>query len=215
MKVGKPRVLKHAFSLPNLITYVRIAAVPGVLFIMQTDSRRNAFFASMLFFFASATDFLDGYLARRMNLISFIGKFLDPLADKLLVTGCLIMLLSLGRVSPWVVFIVLAREIIITTLRSLAAGEGTVIAARNLGKEKTVFQMVGTWCLMVHYEYPLLDIFFDEPVNFHRMGVIFLYISVFFSIVSAADYFVGFVQGMQKKQKEEASLSEDPVTSSS
>lgn len=211
MTAGRPRVLRHAFSLPNMITYIRIVAVPGVLFMMQTDSRRNAFFASLLFFFASATDFLDGYLARRMNLISFIGKFLDPLADKLLVTGCLIMLLHLGRVSPWVVFIILAREIIITTLRSLAAGEGTVIAARNLGKEKTVFQMVGTWCLMVHYEYPLLDIFFDEPVNFHRMGSIFLYISVFFSIVSAADYFVGFVKGMKEKQQQEEAVAPAPA----
>jgi len=199
MKEPRRRITRHAFSLPNIITYLRIAAIPAVLFVMQSDSRRNAFIAAMVFALASVTDFLDGYLARRMNLISFIGKFLDPLADKLIVTGCLLMLLHLGRVSPWVVFVILAREIIITTLRTLAMGEGTVIAARDLGKQKTAFQMVGTWALMVHYDYPLLDIFFDEPVSFHRMGTMFLYISVVFSILSAGDYFVGFVKGLRDK----------------
>lgn len=202
MSDARPRVLRHAFSLPNIITYLRIAAIPAVLFIMQSDSRRNAFIAAMIFCVASLTDFLDGYLARKLNLISFIGKFLDPLADKLLVTGCLIMLVDLGRVSPWVVFVILAREIIITTLRTLAMGEGTVIAARDLGKQKTAFQMVGTWALMVHYDYPLLDLFFDENVSFHRLGTVLLYISVFFSILSAGDYFVGFVKGLNQKQSD-------------
>ncbi|MCA9549216.1 MAG: CDP-diacylglycerol--glycerol-3-phosphate 3-phosphatidyltransferase [Myxococcales bacterium] len=199
---GRPRVLRNAFALPNLITYFRILCIPGVLFVMQSDSPRNAFIAAMLFAAASVTDFLDGYLARKMNLISFIGKFLDPLADKLLVTGTLVMLVHLGRANPWVVFIILSREIIITTLRTLAMGEGTVIAARDLGKQKTAFQMVGIWALLVHYPYPLLDLIFDEPVNFHRVGTIFLYISVLFSVLSAADYFWGFVKGVQEKERE-------------
>lgn len=194
------RVFRHAFSLPNVITYLRILAIPAVLLILRSDSRRNAFIAAMIFAVASLTDFLDGYLARKLNLISFIGKFLDPLADKLLVTGCLVMLVDLGRVSPWVVFIILAREIIITTLRTLAMGEGTVIAARDLGKQKTAFQMVGTWALMVHYDYPLLDFIFPENVNFHRVGTVLLYISVFFSILSAGDYFWGFVKGLDQKK---------------
>ena len=198
----RPRILRHALSLPNLVTYFRILCIPGVMFVMQSDSPRNAFIAAMLFATASATDFLDGYLARRMNLISFIGKFLDPLADKLLVTGALVMLIHLGRADPWVVFIILARETIITTLRVLAMGEGTVIAARDLGKQKTAFQMVGIWALLVHYPYPLLDLF-EEPVSFHRIGTIFLYISVVFSVVSAADYFWGFAKGLRDKERDQ------------
>lgn len=209
MSDGRPRLFRHAFSLPNIITYLRILVIPLVLFIMQSDSRRNAFIAAMLFCLASLTDFVDGYLARRMNLISFIGKFLDPLADKLLVTGCLIMLVDLGRASPWVVFVILAREVIITTLRTLAMGEGTVIAARDLGKQKTAFQMVGTWALMVHYDYPLLDIWFDENVSFHRLGTVLLYISVVFSILSAGDYFWGFVKGLRAKANPEPAPGRD------
>src|SRR5262249_51983089 len=122
-------LLGQALALPNLITYLRMVAIPLVLFIMQADSRLNAFIAAMIFATASATDALDAYLARRLKLDSMIGKFLDPLADKLIVTGCLIMLVYLGRCSAWIVFVILAREISITTLRTIAIGEGLVIAA--------------------------------------------------------------------------------------
>lgn len=181
----------QAVQIPNLITYARIAAIPFVLLLMQYDSPRNAFIAAMTFAGASATDALDGYLARRFNLISLVGKFLDPLADKLIVMGTLVMLIHLGRVSAWIVFVILARETIITGLRTIAAGEGLVISARNLGKQKTALQMVGIWCLLVHYSYPLFD-WLDEPFSFHRVGTYFLYISVAFSVLSAGEYFWAF-----------------------
>jgi CDP-diacylglycerol---glycerol-3-phosphate 3-phosphatidyltransferase len=192
---------KQASSLPNLITYVRIAAIPAVLAIMQYDSRRNAFVAAMLFALASATDALDGYLARRFNLTSVLGKLLDPLADKLIVLGSLIMLLHLGRVSAWIVFILLARDIIINGLRTIAIGEGMVIAARDLGKQKTAFQMVGVWMLLVHYTYWLPPL--PGEVDFHLVGTYLLYISVVLSIVSAVDYFVTFFRAMVQHDRQE------------
>lgn len=185
---------KNALNPPNLITFARILAIPAVLVVMQSDSPRNAFLAAMIFALASATDALDGYLARRLNLTSVLGKFLDPLADKLIVLGTLIMLLYLGRVSPWIVFILLARDIIINGLRTIAMGEGMVIAARELGKQKTAFQMVGVWALLVHYRYHLDPI--AEPVDFHRIGTWLVYISVLMSIVSAVDYFVSFARAV-------------------
>ena len=192
----------EALYLPNLVTYARILLVPGVVFMMQFDSPRNAFWAALLFAAASGTDFVDGYLARRFNQVSIIGKFVDPLADKLLVLGVLVMLLDLGRVSPWIALIILAREIVVTTLRTLAVNEGLVIAARNLGKQKTALQMIGLWALILHYPYPLLDFAFDEPVDFHRIGTYLLYVSVAFSLVSAGDYFLGFYRGLRRARSQ-------------
>ncbi|MCK6552609.1 CDP-diacylglycerol--glycerol-3-phosphate 3-phosphatidyltransferase [Myxococcota bacterium] len=198
---------KQALSPPNLVTYVRILAIPGVLVIMEFDSPRNAFLAAMIFAIASATDALDGWLARRFNLTSVLGKLLDPLADKLIVLGTLIMLLHLGRVNAWIVFILLARDILINGLRTIAMGEGLVIAARDLGKQKTAFQMVGVWCLLVHYKYELEPL--PDPVDFHRIGTVLLYISVFFSVVSAIDYFAGFFRTMSRRERGEPDSEED------
>jgi CDP-diacylglycerol--glycerol-3-phosphate 3-phosphatidyltransferase len=185
---------RQAVNLPNLITYGRILAIPLVLAFMAFDSRRNAFIAAMVFAVASATDALDGYLARKFNLTSVLGKFLDPLADKLIVMGSLLMLLQLGRVPVWIALVILVREQMISGLRAVAASEGLVIAARELGKTKTAFQMVGLWALLVHYPYEI-DLF-PTPIDFHRMGLIFLYISVVFSVVSAVDYFAGFFRAV-------------------
>lgn len=207
---GSPGLRAEALYLPNLVTYARILLVPAVVFVMQFDSPRNAFLAAMLFAAISCTDFLDGFLARRYNQVSVIGKFVDPLADKLLVLGVLVMLLDLGRVSPWIALILLAREIVVTTLRTLAVNEGLVIAARDLGKQKTALQMIGLWALILHYPYPLLDFAFDDPVDFHRIGTYFLYLSVAFSLVSAGDYFRGFFQGIRRGRPSASGTSPGP-----
>lgn len=190
---------RQALNLPNLITYLRVLAIPAVMWVMSSDSPRNAFIAAMIFAVASASDALDGYLARRYNLSSLIGKFLDPLADKLLVMAVLLMLLELGRAPVWVVAVLLARETIITGLRAIAAGEGLIIAARELGKAKTALQMVGLWALLLHHPYPIG--FFDEPVDFHRLGLVLLYLSVLLSVASALDYFRGFVRAVEGAER--------------
>ena len=187
---------RQAVSIPNLLTYGRVAAIPAVLIFCYFDSPRNAFIAAMIFAAASVTDAIDGYIARRLNQISMLGKFLDPLADKLLILATLLMLLDLGRVPVWAVLVILAREMTITGLRSIAASEGLVISARDLGKKKTAFQMVGLWALLVHYPYPIAD--FAEPIDFHRLGLFLLYISVLFSVLSAWDYFAGFFRAVRR-----------------
>lgn len=176
--------LGEPWALPNLITYLRIAAIPVVMFTMSFSSPSASFWAAVLFGLASATDALDGYLARKMKLISVYGQLLDPMADKLLVTAVLVMLVAMDRLSAALVVVILARETFVSGLRSMAASFGLVIAARNLGKYKTAFQMVGIFCLLVHYTHPFLG----GRVSYHRVGLVFLLISVGFSLWSAWDY---------------------------
>ncbi|MEM7676738.1 MAG: CDP-diacylglycerol--glycerol-3-phosphate 3-phosphatidyltransferase [Myxococcota bacterium] len=192
-----PRSLRaQAVFLPNLITYARILAIPAVMVVMQQGSRRYALLAATLFSLASVTDVLDGYLARRLNQVSMIGKFLDPLADKLIVLGASVMLVELGRVSSWLVFIIISREIVITTLRTIAMGEGVVIAARNLGKWKTAFQMTGLAALILHYDYPLPVV---GVVSFHLVGMALLLASIVLSLWSAGDYFFAFFRTIRAR----------------
>lgn len=176
--------LGDPWSLPNLMTYLRIAAIPVVLALMSFGDRKTSFWAAMVFALASLTDALDGYLARRLNLSSVYGQLLDPMADKLLVTATLVMLVALDRVSAAIVIVIVSRDTFVNGLRSLAASHGLVIAARGLGKQKTALQMVGLWCLLIHYSYPLIW----GQVDFHQVGVVFLLASVVFSLLSAVDY---------------------------
>ncbi len=189
-----PTLSEQARWLPNLVTYVRILAIPVVMAIMQADSPTNAFIASLIFAAAALTDALDGYLARRLNQVSIIGKFLDPLADKLIVLGALVMLIQLDRVSPWVAFVIVSREIVVSTLRTIAMGEGIVIAARPLGKWKTGFQMAGLWALLVHYDVSLAPFGVATSLPMHGLGTVLLLVSVLLSLLSAADYFRAFIR---------------------
>jgi CDP-diacylglycerol--glycerol-3-phosphate 3-phosphatidyltransferase len=102
------------------------------------------------------------------------------------------------------VFIILARETIITGLRTIAAGEGLIIQARDLGKQKTALQMVGIWCLLIHYDHAIFDLLGAEALSFHRMGLYFLYLSVFFSVLSAGEYFLAFFRVVAQREAKEA-----------
>ena len=110
-----------------------------------------------------ATDFLDGFLARRQRLVSRLGKFMDPLADKLLVSAALIMLIPLGRVPAWMAFIIVGRELAVTGLRGLAAAEGIILAPDRWGKAKTLLQMAALTALILHYPY--------DGIDFHGLGM--------------------------------------------
>jgi CDP-diacylglycerol--glycerol-3-phosphate 3-phosphatidyltransferase len=181
-------------NLPNILTLARIAAVPIVVALLMFESKENSFWAGMFFTLAAITDWLDGYLARKWQVVTVLGKFLDPLADKLIVMGALIMLIPLDRVPAWAVFVILAREMLVTGLRSIASSEGIVIAASDLGKYKTIFQMVAIVGLLIHYRYYW---FFGVEANFlyasfHNAGLFFFYISLLLTIWSGADYLVKF-----------------------
>src|SRR5512140_3893604 len=119
---------KELWSSPNIITLVRIAAIPVFLVFTYYESRVHSFIAALVYSVTAATDFLDGWVALRWNLVTVIGKFLDPLADKLIAMSALIMLVHLGRVAAWVVILLMAREFAVTGLRSIAMSEGIVVA---------------------------------------------------------------------------------------
>ena len=132
-----------------------------------------------------------------------LGKFLDPLADKLLVTSVLVYLTAMDRVPPWLVVALLARELAVTGLRSIATTEGLVISASDSGKQKTALQLVGTILLLIHFKYPIWGLeratFRDEPliINYQSVGIIVLYLALAMSWISALDYFLRFVRAVQ------------------
>ena len=149
--------------------------------------------AGAIFAVASITDVVDGYLARRWNLVTVVGKFMDPLADKLIAMAALVMVVRLGRIEAWVVILLLGREFIVSGLRTIAASEGMVIAAGAEGKFKNALQLVGIICLCVHYTHPLDFGFVVLPTNFNVVGRMLLYISVAASYWSMVVYFRAFL----------------------
>jgi len=187
---------QEAFNLPNAITMARIALIPVFLWFTYYESRVDSFIAAMLFTGTGATDFLDGWAARRFNLVTVIGKFLDPLADKLIVMAALVMLVHLGRIAAWVVIVIMAREFIVTGLRTIAMSEGIVIAAGQEGKYKTSLQIAGIAFLLLHYTYPIDFIWLTFDLDANRVGTWLLYVSLVFSVWSAVSYFVGFVRAV-------------------
>lgn len=176
-----------ALNLPNCITLIRIAMTPVLVVMLLSPERAMSLAAALIFAVVCATDWLDGYLARRMGIITNLGKFLDPLADKLLITAAFIMLIPLGRVSAWVVALMIGREIAVTGLRAIAVDSGVVIAASNLGKLKTVSQIVCLVPLIVHYPWFGLD--------FQAIGTALLVVAFVLTMWSGADYFLGFFKG--------------------
>jgi CDP-diacylglycerol--glycerol-3-phosphate 3-phosphatidyltransferase len=205
--VDKAEILKRrrslkedALNLPNLLTFGRIAIIPLVLWLIDRGSPRDCLFAAMVYALAALTDLLDGYLARRLNIVSVLGKFLDPLADKLLVTALLVWMVPMGRIAEWAVVLLLSRELAVQGLRSVASSEGLVIAAGDDGKSKTALQMVGILCLLIGYPYHLnLGIIDLGVVDLVPVGRALVYISLFFSLTSAVSYASLFAETVQAK----------------
>ncbi|BCA79698.1 CDP-diacylglycerol--glycerol-3-phosphate 3-phosphatidyltransferase [Desulfuromonas sp. AOP6] len=195
--------MSHAGGLlnpPNVLTLGRMAAVPLLVILLLFDGPTASLWAAIVFALASLTDWLDGYLARKWDIVTVLGKFLDPLADKLLVMAALIMMIPMGRVPAWAVFVILAREISITGLRSIASAEGIVIAASPLGKYKTIFQVVAIIGLLLHYDYFW---FFGVEwnllqVNMHNVGTFFFAVALVLTIWSGLDYLLKFFKVIAK-----------------
>ena len=201
-KRHRSSIKQDAFNLPNLLTMGRIAIIPVVLFLLDRGSPEDCLWAALVYSAAAITDLLDGWLARKMNIVSVLGKFLDPLADKLLVMASLVYMVPMGRVPEWAVVLLLAREISITGLRGIASSEGVVIAAGDDGKTKTALQMVGILCLLLGYPYHLtlgpIDL---GVVDLVYAGMALIYVSLFFSILSAASYVRLFAEAVEAKQQ--------------
>ena len=179
-------------NLPNLITMGRVLLVPGVLLFIDNYSPMRSFIALLLYLVAAGGDFVDGYLARTRGQVSMLGKFLDPLADKLIVTAILVSMVQLNRVPAWLVVVLIARDLTINGLRSIAAAEGMVIAASDGGKIKTALQLVAIGMLLIHFRYPVLGLGFS--VDYHQAGLYILYLSAAVSIFSAVEYIRAFAR---------------------
>lgn len=201
-RVPRTRGLKEdAFNLPNLLTMLRIVMIPIVMVLLIEGTPALNFWAGCVYTAATITDALDGYLARKRGLVSVVGKFLDPLADKLLVMATLVLMVSMGRVQAWVVVVILARELSISMLRTIAISEGVVIAAGDSGKAKTALQMVAVLFLMLHHRYYVDFWFFESWVDFNVAGLWLLYLSVFFALTSAGEYISLFVEAVDAKDR--------------
>ena len=179
-------ITARAWNLSNILSLFRIAAIPLVVVFLLSPGRASSFIATFIFLLAAISDALDGYIARKRNTVTSLGKLLDPLADKLLVCTALIMLISLNRVGAWMVAVIIGRELAITTLRGVAAAQGSIISASRLGKLKNLSQVAATGFLILHYPF--------WSVNMHVLGTVLLWIALIFTLWSGVDYFVRFLK---------------------
>jgi CDP-diacylglycerol--glycerol-3-phosphate 3-phosphatidyltransferase len=188
-----------AVNLPNSITLSRIASVPLLIWVLSAHSPVNRFpgeqeaVASSLFILASITDGLDGYLARRRKQITTLGMLLDPLADKLMITAAYIILVAYNPriVPPWIAVLIIGREFLVSGLRSIAASEGFTIDASEIGKLKTVIQIVSVVAAILNHRWDMWNLW-GFPVGVHLIAIMAIYWMTIVSIISAVDYFVGF-----------------------
>jgi len=179
-------------NIPNLLTALRIFAIPLLVVLLTSPGPLPSFLAALVFCIASLTDLLDGYLARQQKAETAVGKLLDPMADKLLILAAMIMLIPLDRIPAWIVVLIIGREVAITGLRGIASAEGIVIASSRWGKAKMVLQSLALGGLMLHYEY--------LGINFHVLGAVLLWIALVITLWSGIDYFYKFYRDMANKE---------------
>jgi len=188
------------WNVPNTLSLFRIAAIPPILYLLTDPSPGTSALAGGLFLLASISDFLDGYLARRSGMTTTLGKYLDPLADKLIVATALIMLVGMSRqpnVPTWLVALLVGRELEVTGLRAIASSEGLILGAEELGKYKMLFQTFALHGLIIHYSYG--PAFFR--VDFHAAGMLFLWVATLVSLWSAVDYHVRVVSAITRRRR--------------
>lgn len=167
-------------NLPNKLTLLRVFMIPVFVVFMLSEfmGTTGKYIALVIFIIASMTDWLDGYLARRDNLVTNFGKFMDPLADKLLVSSAMICLIETGKLPAWIVIVIISREFIISGFRLVASDNGVVIAASYWGKFKTTAQMIMIILLIADINFSI----------FPYLEVIFIYLALILTVVSLIDY---------------------------
>lgn len=181
--------INRTIGQPNALTLFRVLAVPLVVILLLVPNRLTCLLAMLLFSIAAITDYFDGLLARQKGMVTNLGKVMDPVADKLLVSSTFIMLASLGWVPAWVVCIIIGRELAVTGLRNLMAQNQEDVSASMLGKYKTGFQISAAIPLILNYSY--------FGINVHAIGMVFLWLALFFTLWSGIDYFVRYRRLLQ------------------
>lgn len=169
-------------NLPNKLTIFRVILIPFFVFFLLYPGFEGYgnYIAAVIFIAASLTDLADGKIARKYNLVTNFGKFMDPLADKLLVCAAMICLIETGQLASWIVIVIISREFIISGFRLIASDNGIVIAASYWGKFKTTFQMLMIIVLVLHIDHPAFDL----------LGLVLTYIALILTVISLIDYVV-------------------------
>ncbi len=165
---------------PNKLTLIRVFLIPVYVILMLMVFENHYYYAGAVFIIASLTDLVDGYIARKNNLVTDFGKFMDPLADKLLVMSSMVIFVQMNMIESWVVIIILAREFAVTALRTMAAKNGVVMAADKFGKWKTTIQMISL--VLMH--------FVGISSNIYPVANVLIYIAALLTVVSGINYFV-------------------------
>lgn len=184
------------WTVPNLLSLLRILVIPVLVYLLTYTDRTSGLLCALLFVAASVTDYFDGYLARRNQSVSDVGKILDPLADKLMVASTLIMLAAMDRpgepgVPAWLVVVVIARETAVTIIRGIALTEGIVMQAEALGKYKFILQSFAIVGLLLHYPY--------WGIDFYAVGIYFLALSAVIALWSGISYHLQFFRLRQAR----------------
>ena len=179
---------EQIMTLPNGVTVLRVIAIPFILIMLGDSGRMNHLITALLFFAAAITDSLDGYLARRRGMVTTLGKFLDPLADKLLVVTALIALIPARGIPIWMVIVIVGREIAVTGLRGIAVSQSVVISASTWGKYKTFFEGAAIFFLILNGGFVEFD--------FYWVGMGFLWLALIWAVVSGVDYFQKFLKSI-------------------
>lgn len=178
-------------NLPNAVTMLRVCIIPVLFFLLFNPGRFWSFIIAILFIMAALTDLLDGYLARRYHIVTNIGKFLDPIADKIIVNTAMIVLIPIGRIPACIVAIIIIRDFIVDGIRTIATSEGMIIDASKIGKRKMLCQIFAVSALIIHY--PLMG------ANAHIVGTVVLYVALWLTLHSGCDYLLKFYRYANKR----------------
>jgi CDP-diacylglycerol--glycerol-3-phosphate 3-phosphatidyltransferase len=179
---------REMVNLPNAITLLRVSILPVLFFLLLSPGRWWSLVIAVLFIMAALTDLLDGYVARKYHIVTSLGKFLDPVADKLIVNTAMILMIPIGRIPAWIVAIIIIRDFIVDGIRTIASDRGIVIDASPLGKKKTLCQIFAVSALIIHYPFIGADA--------HTVGMVILSIALVLTLYSGIDYFLKFYRMM-------------------
>lgn len=195
-----PAEKREIYNLPNTITMLRLGVIPILFGLLADPGPLMSLVLALLFIAAAATDLLDGYIARRYRIVTTMGKFLDPIADKLIVNTAMILMIPIGRIPAWMVALIIIRDFAVDGMRSIASSEGIIIQASKLGKRKTLCQIFAVSALIIHY--PFLG------ADAHTVGIVILSVALFLTVSSGVDYYLKFyrsnIQGQSHPDQEEA-----------
>ena len=186
-----PKEKRGVFNLPNTITMLRIGVIPVLFGLLFDPGPVMSLFIAVLFIAAALTDILDGYIARKYEIVTTMGKFLDPIADKMIVNTAMILMIPISRIPAWIVAVIIIRDFAVDGIRNIASSGGMVIQASPLGKRKMLCQIFAVSALIIHYPFIGADA--------HTVGMVILFLALVLTVTSGIDYFRKFYRAGIRK----------------